>query len=141
MQKADIEGIDDKVNVEDVAQEQVTQPQKLTELEDSQGKYILDFAKGNYKKIVSPDGKFIKINGEFHKITKIDEDLEEQFSTLENALNTVNPLKPKEKRKALYEFLTFACAISEQELKSTDRGELTIVALILGMMQKGFRHL
>jgi hypothetical protein len=138
MQKGEIEENYKQAGVsiqedETIETEEKKEQPRISELEDSQGKYILDFAKANYKRIISPSGREIKINGTFYKITKIDEDVEDKFIELEDALNKANPLKPKEKRKALYEFLTFACA--------TDRGELTIVALILGMMQKGFRHL
>lgn len=136
MQKAET-----AIKEEPIDEEKQTQPQKLSELEDSQGKYILDFAKANYKNIVSNDGKHIKINGAYYTITKIVEEVEDTFNELEEKLNKANPLKTKEVREALYEFLTFATNVTTNDLRAADRGELKSVALILGMMQKGFRHI
>lgn len=132
---------------ENDAQEQETEEKeetkevKLTQVEDSQATMMTEFAKANYKRIISPNGKQIKINGFFYNITKVTEEIEDTFSELEQKLNSVNALKPKEVRAALYNFLTFATNITEQDLKNCDRGEIKNIALILGMMQKGFRHL
>ena len=121
--------------------EEQEEPQ-MSKFDQNQANFMLEFAQNNYHKIMSKDGKQIKINGVFYNVTKIVEEVEDKFAELEQNLNkSLASLDPKKSRKATYEFITFATSATEENLKQCDRGELKNIALILGMIQKGFRNL
>lgn len=113
---------------------------QLTKFDQNQADFMLEFAKKNYRRTVS--GQQIRINGQLYDVTKIGEDKEDKFAELENNLNSLlaSP-DAKKARKALYDFVTFATNATVEQLRECDRGELKSIALILGMIQKGFRDL
>ena len=125
---------DQEVKEKDITEEE---QQELTELQQAQAKFILDFAKDNYKRIVINNQ--IKINGKFYTLVKIPEELEEEFSKRELATQAGGDMKKR--RQALYDFLTFATNITEPELRLVDRGELRQVGMIVGLCEQGFRKL
>lgn len=118
-----------------------TEEQKPSESQEAFSAYMMDFAKRNYKKVISPDGRHIKINGIYHSVPIVPEEAEDVFQEKEKKMNSMSGKGGQESREALYDFLTFACSISREQLKLCDRGELKIIAVILGMMQNGFRDL
>jgi hypothetical protein len=131
----------DLVTEQDQEQEE-KEPREPSQADQEFSSYMMSFAKANYKKIISPNGKQIKINGIYYTITVIVEEVEDVFNDLENKMNRAAVSGDTKKvREALYNFLTFACNISREQLKNCDRGEIKNIALILGMMQKGFRDL
>ena len=130
----------EQVEVEEQSAEPEQQP-RLSKLEEEQGAFLMEFAKNNYKKIISPNGRQIKINGTFYDLVKVTEAVEDEFVKRELACNSANPSKPKESRKAIYDFLTFTTSVTEDALKNTDRGELRNICAIIGMINKGFRNL
>lgn len=128
------------LTAEDIKEKDVTEEEqipKLTELQQAQAQFILDFAKENYKRIVV--NHQIKINGKFYQLVNIPEELEEEFSKRESATQKGGEIKKR--RQALYDFLTFGTNITEAELKLCDRGELRQIAMIVGLCQEGFRKL
>lgn len=112
-----------------------------SESQEAFSAYMMDFAKRNYKKVISPDGRHIRINGMYHAVPIVPEEAEDVFSEKEKKMNSMSGKGGVEAREAMYDFLTFACSISREQLKLCDRGELKLIAVILGMMQNGFRDL
>jgi len=118
------------------------QSKQISELEGHQASMLMDFAKKNYSKIMSSDGKQIKINGAFYDITKIVEEVEDHYAELTKNFNAALITQDsKQIRTTLYALLTFATSATESDLKNCDRGELRAIALVLGLIQQGFRDL
>ena len=133
---------DKPLDVFDTVEEKENQTEKQSAAQEAFGAYMMDFAKRNYKKVMSADGHFIKIKNDYYKITVVTEEVEDKFDELEKAFQTAAASGDRMKLRAgLYDFLTFACSIPREKLKSIDRGELKIIATILGMIQQGFRDL
>lgn len=124
------------------AKEKETQLRKPSESEDAFSGWMLQFAKKNFSKVVSPNGNAIKINGTYYSVTKIVKAVSADFEALNKELQLAQVSgNPERAEKALYDFLMFATNIKSEQLDNCDRGELKLIAMILGMMQQGFRDL